>query len=95
MLQNLKLSRFLDKRCLTYSPLVENAAWKNMPQKQYRKPGVVAHTCNPSYLGGRDQEDCGLRPAQAKKLLKSHFNKQARQLCTRVILTKREAQAGR
>jgi hypothetical protein len=22
------------------------------------------HACNPSYSGGRDQEDCGLRPAQ-------------------------------
>jgi hypothetical protein len=21
------------------------------------KPGTVVHTCNPSYLGGRDQED--------------------------------------
>jgi hypothetical protein len=26
----------------------------------------VAHICNPSYSGGRDQEDCGLRPALAK-----------------------------
>jgi hypothetical protein len=25
----------------------------------------VAHTCNPSYSRGRDQEDCGLKPAQA------------------------------
>jgi hypothetical protein len=25
----------------------------------------VAHTCNPSYLGGRDQENLGLKPAQA------------------------------
>jgi hypothetical protein len=25
----------------------------------------VAHTCNPSYSGGRDQEDCGLKPARA------------------------------
>jgi hypothetical protein len=25
---------------------------------------LVAHTCNPSYLGGRDQDDYGLRPAQ-------------------------------
>jgi hypothetical protein len=26
----------------------------------------VAHTCNPSYsVGGRDQEDCGSKPAQA------------------------------
>jgi hypothetical protein len=25
---------------------------------------LVAHAYNPSYSGGRDQEDCGLRPAQ-------------------------------
>jgi hypothetical protein len=25
----------------------------------------VAHTCNPSYSGGRDQEDCGLKSAPA------------------------------
>jgi hypothetical protein len=25
----------------------------------------VAHTCNPSWSGGRDQEDCGSRPAWA------------------------------
>jgi hypothetical protein len=26
---------------------------------------LVAHTCNPRYSGGRDQEDHGLKPAQA------------------------------
>jgi hypothetical protein len=25
----------------------------------------VTHACNPSYSGGRDQEDRGLKPAQA------------------------------
>jgi hypothetical protein len=25
---------------------------------------LVAHACNPSYLGGRDQEDYRLRPAR-------------------------------
>jgi hypothetical protein len=29
----------------------------------------VAQICNPSYSGGRDQEDCGLRP-----YLKKFFN---------------------
>jgi hypothetical protein len=29
-------------------------------------PGVVAHICNPSYLGSRDQEDFGLRTTQGK-----------------------------
>jgi hypothetical protein len=26
----------------------------------------VAHACNPSYLGGRDQEDYGLKSPQSK-----------------------------
>jgi hypothetical protein len=30
------------------------------------KPGMVAHTCNTSYCGGRDQEDQGSRPDWAK-----------------------------
>jgi hypothetical protein len=30
------------------------------------KPGMVMHVCNPSYLGGRDQEDHVLRPAVGK-----------------------------
>jgi hypothetical protein len=28
----------------------------------------VAHTCNPNYSGGRDQEDCSSRPDQANSL---------------------------
>jgi hypothetical protein len=28
----------------------------------------VAHACNPSYSGGRDQEDRSLKPAQANSL---------------------------
>jgi hypothetical protein len=28
--------------------------------------GMEAHTCNPNYLGGGDQEDPGLRPPRAK-----------------------------
>jgi hypothetical protein len=28
----------------------------------------VAHTCNPSYSGGRDQEDCGLKPDRENSL---------------------------
>jgi hypothetical protein len=27
---------------------------------------MVAHACNPSSSGGRDQEDCGLRPTEIK-----------------------------
>jgi hypothetical protein len=29
---------------------------------------LVVHTSNPCYYRGRDQEDCGSRPAQAKSL---------------------------
>jgi hypothetical protein len=29
---------------------------------------LVAHTCNPSYSGGRDQEDWGSKPAWANSL---------------------------
>jgi hypothetical protein len=35
-------------------------------KKKKRGLGTVVHTCNPSYLGSRDQKDCGSRPAQAK-----------------------------
>jgi hypothetical protein len=42
---------------------------------------LVAYTCNPSYSGGRDQEDCGSKPAQANSsqkciLKKTHHRKQ-------------------
>jgi hypothetical protein len=43
----------------------------------------MAHTCNPSYSGGRDQEDQGLKPAKAKivceiiALKKKHHKKRA------------------
>jgi hypothetical protein len=33
------------------------------------------HTCNPSYLEGRDQEDHGSKPAQATPYLKKLFTK--------------------
>jgi hypothetical protein len=29
---------------------------------------LVAHVCNPSYSGGREQEDHGLKPARANSL---------------------------
>jgi hypothetical protein len=35
-------------------------------KKWESKPGAVAPACNPSYSGGKDLEDGGLRPAQAK-----------------------------
>jgi hypothetical protein len=46
------------KVCEKVFPLIDmlNYKWSWAP---------VAHACNPSYLGGRDQEDHGLKPAQA------------------------------
>jgi hypothetical protein len=35
---------------------------KNLEASQ----GIVVHTHNPNYSGGRDQEDLGSRPAWAK-----------------------------
>jgi hypothetical protein len=40
--------------------------------------GTVAHSCNPSYLGGGDREDLGgWRPAQTESYRDPHLNKQA------------------
>jgi hypothetical protein len=35
----------------------------------------VAHACNPSYSGGRDQEDCGSKPTPSKQFLKPYLEK--------------------
>jgi hypothetical protein len=42
-----------------------------------REPDVVVYTYNTSYLGGGDQENHSLRSAQAKKLAKSHLDRQS------------------
>jgi hypothetical protein len=36
---------------------------------------LVAHTCNPSYSGGRDQEDCGSKPTLGKWFSRPHLKK--------------------
>jgi hypothetical protein len=36
---------------------------------------LVAHTCDPSYSGGRDQEDCGLKPTRAKEFTRPYLEK--------------------
>jgi hypothetical protein len=42
--------------------------WKGFPElkKSFTGRGVVAHTCHPSYSGGRDGKDRGLRTPQGK-----------------------------
>jgi hypothetical protein len=42
---------------------------KGISIEQFKKSQVpVVHTCNPSYSGGRDQEDLGSKPAGANSL---------------------------
>jgi hypothetical protein len=36
---------------------------------------LVAHACNPSYSGGRDQEDNSLKPAQANSSMRPCLEK--------------------
>jgi hypothetical protein len=35
----------------------------------------VVHVCNPSYSGGRDQEDQGSKPAQANSSMRPYLKK--------------------
>jgi hypothetical protein len=41
--------------------------WKILRKKKKSCEVPVAHTCNPKYSGGRVQEDCSSKPAQANK----------------------------
>jgi hypothetical protein len=36
---------------------------------------LVAHSCNPSYSGGRDQENHGSKPAQANSSMRPYVEK--------------------
>jgi hypothetical protein len=36
---------------------------------------LVPHICNPSYLGGRDQEDCNLKPVLGKYFTRPYLEK--------------------
>jgi hypothetical protein len=39
----------------------------------------VAHTCNSSYSGGRDQEDCCAKPVQGRWFARSYLEKNQQQ----------------
>jgi hypothetical protein len=73
--------------CKTILCLVDNVikivGWKGLMSAvkvtlkcSVKWPGAVANVCNPSYSGGRDQEDCSLRPSPGKKVRLSSLNKQ-------------------
>jgi hypothetical protein len=36
---------------------------------------LEAHACNPSYSGGRDQENCGSKPAWANSSMRTYLKK--------------------
>jgi hypothetical protein len=42
--------------------------WIGKVKNYIEKPGTVAHACNPSYWGGKDQEVRSLKPAWANSL---------------------------
>jgi hypothetical protein len=39
----------------------------------------VAHTCNPGYSGGGDQEDHGSKPASANKFMRFYLERKTSQ----------------
>jgi hypothetical protein len=43
----------------------KHASWISK-KKNTSRMGLMAHTCNPSFLRGEDQEDPGSRPAQGE-----------------------------
>jgi hypothetical protein len=53
-------------------PQCSRDRWIEPPHSQSKERMLwapVAHACNPSNSGGRDQEGCNLKPAQANSLL--------------------------
>jgi hypothetical protein len=50
------LTRLSLLHCIAFAPGQISIGWLD----------VMAHACNPSYLGSRDWEEHGLRPAWAK-----------------------------
>jgi hypothetical protein len=51
------------------------------------EPGLVAHACNPSYSGGRDQEDRSSKPAGANSS-RDPISKKNKKRITKIGLVK-------
>jgi hypothetical protein len=43
--------------------------------KKNKSQALVAHSCNPSYSGGRNQEDCGSKTVQANSFVRPYLKK--------------------
>jgi hypothetical protein len=57
-----------------------------------RSQALVAHTCNPNYSGGRDQEDCDSKPAPGKILAKSLAQKKKKKKKAHLQMSLRKGQ---
>jgi hypothetical protein len=49
--------------------------WLKIHKQHEMSQVPVAHTCNPSYSGGRDQEDSSSKPAQTNSTKRRYFEK--------------------
>jgi hypothetical protein len=62
-----------------WGPLFAFCKHNKETSKSITEPGAGAHACNPSYSGGRDQEDHSLKPARPNSsqdpISKSHHKK--------------------
>jgi hypothetical protein len=56
------------KQCKNWTKNITFNHEKNQSKKKIKRSwlGAVGHTCNPSYSGSTDQEDCSSKSAQAK-----------------------------
>jgi hypothetical protein len=50
-------------------------------QRQPRQKHEVLSEKQSKYMGGRDWDDCSLRPTQTTNLVRPHLNKQAQEWC--------------
>jgi hypothetical protein len=57
--------------------------------KTKKKPswGLMAHTCNPNYSGGRDQENWGLKLSQGKEFVRTYLENTHQEMAGRMVIT--------
>jgi hypothetical protein len=55
--------------------IIHKYIFENRTVLKNKSGAPMAHACNSSYSGGRDQEDCGSEIAQANSFVRSIFKK--------------------